>query len=65
MKIKALTLYCDDLAGQTHFYNTTLGLPLVEQQEDSVVFDIGESRLRLIRSVGFTPYHFAIQYSGE
>ncbi|WP_141402477.1 VOC family protein [Sediminicola luteus] len=60
MKIKALTLYCADLPGQTHFYTTTLGLSLVEQQEDSVVFDIGDSRLRLIRSAGFTPYHFAI-----
>ena len=60
MRIKELKIYSQDLQKQTDFYTKTIGLDLIERCRDHVVFQIGESRLKIVRNERFRPYHFAI-----
>lgn len=60
MRIKELTLFTKNLAQQAHFYNKTLGLPVLHQQADFLAFKIGSSILHFRQSADAKPYHFAI-----
>ena len=60
MQIKKLKIYSQDLKKQTDFYTKTIGLDLIERSPLHVIFQIGESRLKIIRNERFRPYHFAI-----
>ena len=61
MRIHALTLETDDIAGQSAFWGGTLGLP-VRTLEDALEVSLRESTLRFEQSApGSGPrYHFAI-----
>lgn len=45
----ALTLFVEDLDSSTTFYRDVLGLPAVHQDEDSTVFDLGNTLVNLLR----------------
>ena len=60
MKIQQLILYTSNLAAQTHFYSKVLGLKILEQSEQKVVFEIGNSVLIFEKRSETKPYHFAI-----
>lgn len=60
MKIKELKLYAQDLSSQIEFYSHRLGVELLEQSSQKASFNIGNTRLTLLKSNHFTPYHFAI-----
>ena len=60
MRIKELKIYSQDLQKQTDFYTKTIGLDLIERSPHHVIFQIGESRLKIVKDERFRPYHFAI-----
>lgn len=60
MKINELKIYSSSLKNQTDFYAQKIGLKLIEQSDNHSVFQIGKSKLRIIESDKFQPYHFAI-----
>ncbi len=59
MKIQELTIYTSRLSEQKQFYPKTLGLTIINESNNEVLFNIGYSSLRLIKREGNTPYHFA------
>lgn len=60
MQIKELKIYTQHFSEQVVFYSNTIGLNLMEKSENQAVFGIGESKLKIVRSDKFKPYHFAI-----
>ena len=61
MEILELTIFTNRLVEQKQFYSETLGLNVLNQSNDFVVFKIGNSKLKLVnRTKLATPYHFAI-----
>lgn len=60
MKIKELKIYTADLSKQIDFYESKIGLKLIEKTEFEASVQIGKSILKLIENDQFQPYHFAI-----
>ncbi len=46
----ALTLFVEDLDSSTSFYRDVLGLPVVHQDEDSTVVDLGNTLVNLLQT---------------
>lgn len=59
MNINKLTIYSTHLAAQIQFYESTLGLKRIDQSDEQVSFQIGDSTLTFIHRKESTPYHFA------
>ncbi|MGQ8335911.1 VOC family protein [Sunxiuqinia sp. A32] len=60
MKIRELKIYSSKLKAQKVFYVKTLGLPLLQETEDSFTVAIGKSKLIFQTKENTTPYHYAI-----
>lgn len=60
MQVKELQLHCQPLEAQLQFYRDTLGLPIVQQKENSFEVQIGSSLLRFVKGSENSYYHFAI-----
>lgn len=60
MKIHELTIYTPNLKNQVQFYTETLGLTLLNEEEETATIAIGYSKLTFVERQDFTPYHFAI-----
>ena len=48
--ISAITLFVDDLAATKRFYAEVFGVPLTHEDDDSAVFDFGNTIVNLLRS---------------
>ncbi len=59
MDILKLTLSTADLKGTKQFYNNRLGLAVINEQETSVSFSIGNSVIQFQQSTTKALYHFA------
>jgi catechol-2,3-dioxygenase len=61
MRIRELKLFTGRLAEQKKFYTQTLGLPLVDEQNDHIAIQVGATKLIFMRTQeGSQPYyHFA------
>ncbi len=59
MDILKLTLSTSDLEGTKHFYNTRLGLAVINEQETSVSFRAGTTELQFVIATGKPLYHLA------
>ena len=60
MKISRLILYTGKPQKQAEFYHSVLGLPVVDQNDHSVEFRIGDTSLIFQYRASAKPYHFAI-----
>jgi len=60
MNIKELKIYTQNLASQVDFYSNVIGLAMMEHSNNQVIFQVGKSRIRIVRNDTFQPYHFAI-----
>ena len=60
MQIKELKIYAQNFKKQTWFYSEIIGLNLIEESDNQVVFLVGKSKLKITRSDKSQPYHFAI-----
>lgn len=60
MRIHRLTLYSGNLEAQKQFYRDVLKLPLLNESETSVHFQVGDSILVFEQSEDQPYYHFAI-----
>ncbi|BDD05791.1 VOC family protein [Aureibacter tunicatorum] len=60
MIIKELIINTAHLVEQKKFYSETMGLKLIDSDENSFVVEIGNSQLKFVSNESFTPYHFAI-----
>lgn len=60
MKIKELKIYTENFASQVDFYSKVIGFELVQYADTQATFQIGRSRLRIVKNDQFRPYHFAI-----
>ncbi|QCE42085.1 VOC family protein [Psychroserpens sp. NJDZ02] len=61
MKIQELIIFTNRLTEQKQFYSEVLGLKILDDSKTFVVFDIGQSNLKIVkRTTITTPYHFAI-----
>ncbi|WP_037501648.1 hypothetical protein [Sphingobacterium deserti] len=58
MKIKELTLYTNKIAEQQIFFETTLGLPIHQENCDRFWVQIGWTKLCFARSVEDYRYHY-------
>jgi catechol 2,3-dioxygenase-like lactoylglutathione lyase family enzyme len=52
--VGAITLFVEDLATTKAFYAEVFGLPLIHEDDDSVVFDFGNAVVNLLRSPAAT-----------
>ena len=48
--IGAITLFVEDLEAATQFYREVFGLPLKFEDDDSAVFDLGNTIINLLRT---------------
>ncbi len=48
--ISAITLFVEDLAATKEFYQEVFGLPLVFEDDDSVVFNFGNTLINLLKT---------------
>jgi len=48
--VGAITLFFEDLAAATSFYRRTFDLPVVFEDADSAVFDLGNTLVNLLRA---------------
>ena len=48
-KISAITLFTEDLAATKRFYQEVFGLPIVFEDENSAVFDFGNTLINLLQ----------------
>jgi catechol 2,3-dioxygenase-like lactoylglutathione lyase family enzyme len=53
-RIGALTLFVDDLSAANGFYGEVFGLPVHFEDDDSVVFDFGNTLVNLLRAEAAT-----------
>jgi catechol 2,3-dioxygenase-like lactoylglutathione lyase family enzyme len=60
MEISKLKINSLNFEKQLSFYSNKIGLEIIKKSEFEVEFQIGKSKLSLIQSDDFTPYHFAI-----
>ncbi|MBO0322237.1 VOC family protein [Muricauda sp. CAU 1633] len=60
MEIQELKIYTQSLLRQIDFYSKKIGLDVIDMSENQAVFQVGKSKLRMIKSERFHPYHFAI-----
>jgi catechol-2,3-dioxygenase len=60
MHLQDLQVYTPQLQTQRKFYSEFLGLNIVNETQNSVSFEIGESVLIFEHLDNITPYHFAI-----
>jgi len=60
MLIKELKLFTSNLNQQVHFYKNVIGLELIELQDETVSFTVGDSILKFDYKEQITPYHFAV-----
>lgn len=49
-RINAITLFAEDLAAAKEFYVRVFGLPVVFEDDDSVVFNFGNTLVNLLRA---------------
>jgi catechol 2,3-dioxygenase-like lactoylglutathione lyase family enzyme len=60
MKFHSVSLSTSELPKQLEFYQNRLGLPVLEQSNTSVVFQVGASKLEFVQdTLGNAFYHFA------
>ena len=59
MKIKKLKLFSSNIAEQAKFYSDVLGFNILKKEEQSVVFDCGQTELTFEYQEAATPCHFA------
>ncbi|WP_096188109.1 VOC family protein [Evansella halocellulosilytica] len=61
MLIKEVKIYSNDMNKMKHFYHHTLGFSIIGENETSIVFQVGDSRLRIEANRFHTSpvYHFA------
>jgi catechol-2,3-dioxygenase len=60
MKFHSVSLSTSELPKQLEFYQGILGLPVLEQTDKSVTFQIGSSKLEFVQdTLGNAFYHFA------
>lgn len=60
MKITELKIFTQNLTNQFKFYSEILGLDMIDCSDEKMTFQIGSSRIQLVKSNRFKPYHFAI-----
>ena len=60
MEIKELKIDSKNLEKQIDFYSNKIGLDLIEKSEIEAIFQVGKSKLKLVKSEVSFPYHFAI-----
>lgn len=60
MNFHELKIHTQNISSQIDFYSKTIGLTLIEKSMSHAIFEIGASKLRIIQSSKFQPYHFAI-----
>lgn len=60
MEIKELKIDSKNLERQIDFYSNKIGLDLIEKSEIEAIFQVGKSKLKLVKSEVSFPYHFAI-----
>ena len=60
MIIKELKIYSKKLSNQVEFYSKIIGLELIEHSDIQAVFQVGKSKMKMVKSDNFQPYHFAI-----
>jgi len=60
MKITELKIFTQNLTNQFKFYSEILGLDVIDYSDEKMTFQIGSSRIQLVKSNRFKPYHFAI-----
>lgn len=60
MEIKELKIYAQNLSKQVDFYSKKLGFELLYSSNVDAIFKIGKSKLKIVESNLFQPYHFAI-----
>jgi len=60
MRIQELKIYSSNIKEQADFYSKTLGLEIVDQNNQSVFLRLGNSILQIAYRSSTTPYHFAI-----
>lgn len=65
MKIKELTLHTSQPSVLKDFYKHILGLKLVENSDDELLFELKNSKLRFIRKASSQPYHFAFNIASN
>ncbi|MDI3319758.1 VOC family protein [Pinibacter soli] len=66
MKITALELHCESIASTLDFYKNTIGLPVLYNNEQKVVFAAGSTKLVFRKSFDDKPvYHFAFNIPGN
>lgn len=58
MKINELTLYTNKIAEQKHFYESTLGLTVQQEDSDTFSVQIGWTKFRFQRSIEEYRYHY-------
>jgi catechol 2,3-dioxygenase-like lactoylglutathione lyase family enzyme len=49
-RISAITLFVEDLAAAKEFYGRVFGLPVVFEDDDSVVFKLGNTLVNLLKT---------------
>jgi catechol 2,3-dioxygenase-like lactoylglutathione lyase family enzyme len=47
--VQAITLFVEDLSAAKHFYEETFGLPVIFEDDDSAVFDFGNTIINLLK----------------
>ncbi|MBD0402285.1 VOC family protein [Flammeovirga sp. EKP202] len=65
MKIRKLYLNSTHLEDQLHFYQNTLGIPLLSKNEENISLKVGASELVFQKSEESKPYHFAFNIPFE
>jgi catechol-2,3-dioxygenase len=66
MKITALEMHCESIASTLDFYKNTIGLPVLYNDEEKVVFAAGSTKLVFRKSFDDKPvYHFAFNIPGN
>lgn len=62
MKLKNILLFVNDLSVSKSFYSDVLELPLVSEIENTLIYQVGETKLTLEEKKSESPfiYHFAI-----
>lgn len=59
MKIRELTLYTAQIEAQKKFYGDTLGLEILQYDEQEISIKCGNTILKFVKKQSSKPYHFA------
>ncbi|WP_440881593.1 VOC family protein [Tenacibaculum sp. C7A-26P2] len=60
VQIRELKIYTKNLEGQFKFYSKIIGLKVIDYSENYTTFQIGNSRIQMVKSDISHPYHLAI-----